>query len=99
MAMMHSGVGDTLQSNCLGGHVGQNKTQKKVTSRFYWDGVAKDVNFVARCDRCQKNNQQRLLKTHQVLKPVHVPTKTWSCIGIDLCGPLKHVAVNGEKDG
>ena len=29
---MHKGLGDTLESTSMGGHVGQNKTRDKITA-------------------------------------------------------------------
>ena len=42
---------------------------------------------VRSCDTCQRNNH-KLQKASGSLKPIPVPTKLWSQVGMDLIGPL-----------
>ena len=36
---MHKGLGDTLESTSMGGHMGQNKTRDKITARYHWPKI------------------------------------------------------------
>ncbi len=82
---IHSGIGPTLQAKSTGGHLGQNKTREKVTKRYYWPNIKKDVaDFIATCDRCQRAKKLKLHKTNAEMHPVHIPNEIWSQIGIDL---------------
>ena len=41
----------------IGGHLGRDKTREKVSSRFFWKTLMKDVDeFVKTCDVCQSTN-------------------------------------------
>lgn len=45
-----------LHDDKLAGHLGNGKTMKRVTDRFWWQGLAVDViAYVARCASCQRN--------------------------------------------
>ena len=39
----HEGLGETKQAQAMGGHFGRTKTLSKLTSRYYWKGMKKDV--------------------------------------------------------
>ena len=41
-----------------GGHFGRDKTLSKVSERFYWQGMVKDVKeYCQTCDKCQRANR------------------------------------------
>ena len=44
--------------------------------------------YIKYCDPCQKQNTHKLEKCAHVLKPIFVPQKCFSKVGLDLIGPL-----------
>ena len=40
---VHEGLGDSLESKALGGHLGFDKTEEKIAPRVWWPGIRKDV--------------------------------------------------------
>ena len=47
----------------IGGHLGRDKTREKVSSRFFWKTLMKDVDeFVKTCDVCQSTNGAKFIK-------------------------------------
>ena len=78
----HAGVqekdGEDLEETVkhTSGHPGINKTQEKVSSRFFWPGIKQDVSeYIMTCDRCQRVKKYALQKTNTVLHNVPVPVK------------------------
>ncbi|PIK46445.1 hypothetical protein BSL78_16692 [Apostichopus japonicus] len=59
---LHEGFG--------GGHFGRDKTLEKVTSIYYWRGIANDVlEYVKQCEACQKSNNtfdKKVAKLHPI---------------------------------
>ena len=52
---MHKGIGDTLESTSMGGHVGQKKTRDKITARYFWPKIIEQVaQYISACPACQK---------------------------------------------
>ena len=46
-----------------GGHLGINKTQEKVSSRFFCPGIKQDVSeYIMTCERCQRVKKYVLQK-------------------------------------
>ena len=46
---------EVAHDSILGGHLGGKKTLDRITSNFYWLGVAGDVQrYVQSCDICQR---------------------------------------------
>ena len=81
---VHSGAGDSDESQTLAGHLGVNKTLDKISNRFFWKGLSHDVrDFISTCERCQKVNP-RFEKQHALLHPVNVPTGVMRQIGVDI---------------
>ncbi|XP_071842970.1 uncharacterized protein [Apostichopus japonicus] len=84
---LHEGFG--------GGHFGRDKTLEKVTSRYYWRGLANDVlEYVKQCEACQKSNNtfdKKVAKLHPI--PV---TSVWHQVGVDMIGPLPET-ISGNK--
>ena len=88
--IMHEGLGDTLASTSVGGHVGQNKTRDKITARYYWPKIMEQVaQYISACPACQKAKFVSLQKTNAELHSIHMPNKIWTQISIDLVGTLK----------
>eukprot|EP00731_Ephydatia_muelleri_P030585 Em0022g99a len=71
------------------GHLGRDKTREKVSSRFFWKTLMKDVDkFVKTCDVCQSTNGAKFMKTAVPLHPIPIQPSVWHQVGIDLIGPL-----------
>ena len=84
----HEGLGKSLQSKALSGHLGRDKTQARIRERFYWPTITKDVqDFVKACDTCQQVNSS-FQKTRGELQSIPVNPDPFHQIGIDLIGPL-----------
>ena len=71
----------------LAGHLGRNKTIRRVLQRFYWPGVCRDVaNHCRCCPECQKAQSRRAQPAPLV--PLPVMAEPFSCIAMDIVGPL-----------
>ena len=42
------------------------------------------VDYISKCDRCQKSRINKLQKGSEDLHPIPVPIKVWSQVGIDI---------------
>ena len=68
-----------------GGHCGINRSRKILTARCFWEGMSEDiVDYISKCDRCQKRRINKLQKGSEDLHPIPVPRKVWSQVGIDI---------------
>ena len=68
-----------------GGHCGINISRKILSVRCFWEGMAEDiVDYILKCDRCQKSRINKLQKGSEDLHPIPVPRKVWSQVGIDI---------------
>ena len=68
-----------------GGHCGINRSRKILTARCFWEGMSEDVvDYISKCDRCQKSRINKLQKGSEDLHPIPVPRKVWSQVGIDI---------------
>jgi Integrase zinc binding domain len=78
-----------------GSHLGYMKTYGKLRSRFYWEGMARQVEgYVKSCGDCQAKKNPHLLPAG-LLQPIPVGAP-FDMIGIDLLGPLKR-SVNRHR--
>ncbi|GFN81692.1 hypothetical protein PoB_000819800 [Plakobranchus ocellatus] len=51
----HTGVGDRVESNALGSHLGFDQTEEKIASRVWWPSIRKYIrNNIKACDRRQR---------------------------------------------
>lgn len=68
------------------GHLGREKTYKRVANLYYWPGMYKDVrNFVRKCENCQLHKvDQRKTAGTMGLRPIG---GTWESVTTDLMGP------------
>jgi RNase H-like domain found in reverse transcriptase/Reverse transcriptase (RNA-dependent DNA polymerase)/Integrase zinc binding domain/Ty3 transposon capsid-like protein/Chromo (CHRromatin Organisation MOdifier) domain len=65
------------------GHFGQHKTYELVSRTFYWPKMKLFIdNYVLTCLECQRNKTPRH-KTFGLLKPLPIPSRPWSSIGMD----------------
>ena len=68
-----------------GGHCGINRSRKILTAQYFWEGMTKDiVDYISKCDRCQKSRINKLQKGSEDLHPIPIPRKVWSQVGIDI---------------
>ena len=68
-----------------GGHCGINRSRKILTARCFWEGMSEDVvDYISKCDRCQKSRINKLQKGSEDLHPIPVPRKVWSQVRIDI---------------
>lgn len=69
------------------GHYGINRTMHKITSRYYWPGIRKDIEkHVKECLECQRYKATNL-KPAGLYQTV-ASNKRFEVIAIDLFGPL-----------
>lgn len=65
------------------GHGGYLKTEKRISSNFFWPGMKHDVRiFVHNCLTCQQN-KYRALALVDLLQPLPVPERIWEDISLD----------------
>jgi hypothetical protein len=72
----------------LGGHLGVNKTIKKIQNQFRWRNMKSDVkDYVKNCTSCQKN---KLTNRHvkQPLAITSTSSRPFEKIFLDIVGPL-----------
>ena len=68
-----------------GGHCGINRSRKILTARCFWEGMSEDiVDYISKCDRCQKSRINKLRKGSEDLHPIPMPRKVWSQVRIDI---------------
>ena len=76
------GIGDTLEAQSLGAHIGIAKTRKKISAKYFWRGFNEDVaKFVSECDRCQRSKTSKLNKNHEEMHPIYVESK----VSLSMC--------------
>ena len=55
----------------MAGHLGKHKTAKRITQRFYWPTLYKDVEEFCRCCRtCQKSSKDRVARAPLIRLPI-----------------------------
>src|SRR6266540_3341407 len=59
----------TFHNDPIAGHLGYNKVLQKLSERYYWPGMTKDVNqYIAACYQCQmKKPMQKINELHPIL--------------------------------
>ena len=73
----------------IGGHLGRDKTREKVSSRFFWKTLMKDVDeFVKTCDVCQSTNGAKFMKTAVPLHPIPIQPSVWHQVSCNLFSQL-----------
>ena len=77
----------------MAGHLGVNKTIKKIRTRFYWQGLSDDVEtYIRQCPRCnQAKNPPKPRKAPLGSIPVGYPLEK---VCLDLVGALPK-SING----
>jgi len=83
-------IGDVLQTchdDIGGAHLGVNKTWQKVSQKFYWSTMQRDVEeWVESCPICAARKSPQ--STQVPLGSITHPEKPFDTIGIDFLGPL-----------
>lgn len=72
----------------IGGHLGVNKTMKKLKSQRTWRGMKRDVkNYIKNCASCQMNkNTNHKLRQSMII--TSTSTILFKKIFLDILGPL-----------
>src|SRR6266508_4143720 len=75
----------TFHNDLTAGHLGYRKVLQKLSERYYWPGIAKDVNqYIAACYQCQmKKPMQKINELHPI-----PPSRFFDRWGVDVVGPL-----------
>ncbi len=77
----------TAHSSPLAGHFGRKKTYSKLSARFFWPEITKDVKELCRtCQICQRTATGRSPRYPLVSMPV--VDKPFSRVAMDMVGPL-----------
>jgi Integrase zinc binding domain/Integrase core domain len=82
-----------IHNHPTGGHFGKDATYNKISTRFWWKGMYKDIeNYIKTCDACQRRGNKG---GKGYLNPIKVG-KPFERIGIDFVGPLEKTK-NGNR--
>src|SRR6266496_4796285 len=75
----------TFHNDPTAGHLGYKKVLQKLSKRYYWFSMAKDVNqYIAACYQCQmKKPMQKINELHLIS-----PSRLFDRWGVDVVGPL-----------
>ena len=71
----------------LAGHMGRDKTTRRILQRFYWPTVYKDTaDYCRSCAECQKSRDLRMRRAPLV--PLPIIKEPFERIAMDIVGPL-----------
>jgi len=71
----------------IAGHLGKKKTVKRISKRFYWPTLYRDVaDFCRSCEVCQKATHRRVPRAPMI--PLPVVEEPFQRIAMDIVGPL-----------
>ena len=75
----------SVHTGHLGGHMGRDKTYEKISSRYFWSGMTKDVfGYLEACVECKQANLQRVAPDMQEST---CPTFPFEFVALDFAGP------------
>ena len=77
----------------LSGHLGINKTLQKVTTHFYWPGIAE---FCKTCHTCQMVGKPNQVIPKELLKPIPAFEEPFDRLMIDCVGQLPKTKSGNE---
>lgn len=78
----------SLHDDILAGHQGVFRTQARVESRYFWEGMKADIaDYVRNCPSCNVNKKLGR-KKYQQLQPLKL-ISPWMTVQMDYIGPLK----------
>ncbi|KZS12015.1 Uncharacterized protein APZ42_023098 [Daphnia magna] len=70
------------------GHHGETRTHDRVTQRYYWHGITRDIeNYIKACPDCQSRKKGKYRKPPGFLELTQVE-KPWDRVGMDILGPF-----------
>jgi len=81
-------------SSKLAGHLGSEKTRRRIMQDYYWTGMSKDIeNYILNCDKCQfyKDNIRKA-----PISPHYIPKQPFELVSLDLIGPLNATSANNR---
>ena len=82
-----------MHSHPTAGHLGTDAMYYKISERYYWDQMYRDIqNYIRSCETCQKRGKS---KRKEPLHPIQVG-RAFERIGIDLVGPLPITTQNNR---
>ena len=83
----------TFHNDLTAGHLGYKKVLQKLSERYYWPGMAKDVNqYIVACYQCQiKKLMQKINELHPI-----PPSRLFDRWGVDVVGLLP-VTLKGNR--
>lgn len=71
----------------MAGHLGKHKTVSRISQRFYWPSLHKDVaDFCRCCQVCQKSSRQKAVKAPLIPLPIII--EPFRRVAMDIVGPL-----------
>ena len=71
----------------LAGHLGKEKTRRRVLRYFYWPTLFRDVEqFCRACVACQKSSPRGVMKAPLI--PLPIIEELFSRVAMDIVGPL-----------
>ena len=86
---MHGGLTTSLQSKAQASHLGRDKCYSTLQQCYSFPMMRDRIQmYIKYCNPCQKQKTHKLKKCAHVLKPISVPQKCFSKVGLDLIGPL-----------
>ena len=81
----------------LAGHLGVNKTYRKILNHFYWPGLRQDVKrFCRMCFTCQIVGKPNCKPPLAQLKPIPAIKEPFSQVIIDCIGPLPKTKLGNQ---
>jgi transposase InsO family protein len=77
-----------FHDSVIGGHLGINKTIKKIKTQCTWKGMKEDIkNYITHCTSCQKNKVSNR-KVRQPMVITSTSSRPFEKIFLDIVGPL-----------
>ena len=71
----------------MAGHLGKEKTSRRILQRFYWPTLYKDVaSFCRSCEQCQQSAKRGVSKAS--LLPLPIIGEPFQKIAMDIVGPI-----------
>ena len=68
-------------------HPGVKETTRKVSERYYWPGIKKDINdYVLKCRGCLQAKDKRTIRPP--MKPMPIVMPRFHDVVLDIVGPL-----------